>query len=46
MHMVVLVQQQRYLAVPFNARHRLYRHSAQFLGMSSGFQIVVEVSHI
>ena len=34
---VVLVQQQRDLAVPFDARHRVNRHAAQALGVSGGF---------
>ena len=35
MHMVVLVQQQRYLAVSFDARHRLNRNAAQFSGWAA-----------
>ena len=46
MHMVVLVQQQRHLAVSLDARHRVDGDAAQVLGVGGGFQIVVGVSHI
>ena len=45
MHAVVLVQQQRHLAVAFDARHGIDGDAAQFLGVGGGFQIITHIQN-
>ena len=45
-YVVVVIQQQRYLAMSFYPRYRVYCHTAQVFGVNCSFQIVDDISHI